>query len=321
MWRACWKDGVGFRDFLHSEGDLDINLGEWKPFTGTVPEDVSRLKFTYTRSCTYAHPRTTMLMFGPKNAPAKQTQFLYVFGRGSSKNASAEGESHKSIRPRRALVLTMTQFDGIPMADMFKVLQYWAFEDGRPYSKVSEVCSINIGVHVHFIKSTMLRGQVISGVKDELTVLAKKYITWARNRTDDLVMNESPDESIPDVGQVAPAEGAAATVGEEFVGEAVSVAPTPAPRKERRTRRMSEELQEPSLAVTPPPPAENSFNPVTIAVAAVFVLVVVMQWWSNRSMKARITSVEAKLDLLQKAFDLATNTAKAAKGLTEHSEL
>jgi len=30
--------------------------------------------------------------------------------------------------PTKGVVLTVTQFDGIPMADVFKVLQYWSFE-------------------------------------------------------------------------------------------------------------------------------------------------------------------------------------------------
>ena len=317
---------------MHSEGDLDINVGEWTPFSGAVPEDIAKLKFTYSRTCTYAHPRTTMLMFGPKNAPAKQTQFLYLFGRGSSAlgtttNDNGDDSTYKTARPRRALVLTMTQFDGIPMADMFKVLQYWAFEDRRPYSEPSELCRITVGVHVHFIKSTMLRGQVISGVKDELTVLAKKYIIWAKNRTEDLIIDEEAQVASASVLTAAPAIGENSTVvGEEFVGEAVSLTPAaPSTQRRQSPRRLSDSARAAAEleAMTPTPgvSTEAKSDTLVMVMMGVFVVVVLMQWWTNRSLKAYIANVDSKLDLLQRAFEATAHYSKSLGDAAGRSEL
>lgn len=147
------------------------------------------MKFNFSRAVSYAHPRTTMLMFGPKNAPAKQTHFLYMYGHGSGNvppTSSNSGDSDcvemlRGTQPRRGMVLTMTQFDGIPMADCFKVLMYWCFEEDK--SAPSGRAIVRLGLHVHFIKSTMLRSQVASGVKDELLVLARKWVGFCKEHT------------------------------------------------------------------------------------------------------------------------------------------
>jgi hypothetical protein len=229
------------RDFLVAEGDLEVEVGEWKPFNLNVPEDVSKLKFTFTRSCTYAHPRTTMLMFGPKNAPAKQTQFLYLWGRGTSKLTSFDDLlKPQRCRPKRGLVLTMTQFDGIPMADTFKVLQYWGFEDVGTANQPATLKTI--GVHIHFIKSTLLKGQVVSGVRDELAVLSKKYIIWARNRTEEYIANNEPPEpeTTASAAATAGSTGAEVSVSDSPGGEA---APPRASKKlSRRLSNSSDEM-------------------------------------------------------------------------------
>jgi hypothetical protein len=182
VFKACWLKGSGYGDFLDHEGDIEIKTGEWEPFSGTVAEDISKLNFMYSRRITYAHPRTTMLMFGPKNAPANQVQYMYVFGRGSG-GISNEPDWQARLdgcKPRRGVVLAVTQFDGIPMADTFKVLTYFAFNES---SESSPKTNVQIGLHVHFIKSTMLKSKISSGVKDELVDLAKHWIEFANARS------------------------------------------------------------------------------------------------------------------------------------------
>jgi len=171
-----WKNGQGYEKFLLSEGDLNITCDEWKPFHGTVSEDLNQIPFNYYRNFTYEHPRTTMLMFGPKNAPAKQVQYLYL--------KQGEGDGLPEARESgQYLVLTVTQFDGIPMAEFFKVLQYWGYSSTNNNNSV-KTC---VGLYVHFIKTTLLKGQVSSGVKDELTTLAKRWCTFAQNVMDNKV--------------------------------------------------------------------------------------------------------------------------------------
>jgi hypothetical protein len=166
-----------------------------------------------------------MLMFGPKNAPAKQTQFLYLYGRGSGKISTFE--DLKSCRPRRGVVLTMTQFDGIPMADMFKVLQYWGFEDHG--SSDSPAVLMSIGVHIHFIKSTLLKGQIVSGVRDELAVLSKKYLTWSRSRIEEFILAEDNRTSV--VTQVNSNPGPSVSVDAAVPPGTVAEQPKRVPRR------------------------------------------------------------------------------------------
>lgn len=62
-----------YRDFLTAQGDFDISTTDWRVNSPNDPmEDIAGVKFQQTRELTYQHPRTTMLMFGPKNAPGKQ---------------------------------------------------------------------------------------------------------------------------------------------------------------------------------------------------------------------------------------------------------
>ena len=95
--------------------------------------------------------------------------------------------------PVRGCVLTVTQFDGIPMADVFKVMHYWCFETERPSPSASSSASANgglgggrtvvrVGVAVHFIKSSMLKSQISSGVRDELLGLSQRWCLFAEAR-------------------------------------------------------------------------------------------------------------------------------------------
>jgi hypothetical protein len=160
---------------------LDIEFTEWKPFDSKVPEDLSKLTFSYSRDFSYAHPRTTMLMFGPKNAPGKQKQYLYLPHK-TNHASSVDGKHAKhlsSLRPRRAMVLTVTQFDGIPMADVFKVLQYWNFDEDK--AKKTQTI-VKVGMGVFFIKASMFKAQINGGIKDELGVQAKKWVDFVQGR-------------------------------------------------------------------------------------------------------------------------------------------
>lgn len=178
---------MALSDFLTEEGDLDIGWGDWTPLTNSkVPEDVSGLPFSFAREFHYSHPRTTMLMFGPKNAPAKQTHYLYLpmktptssgdSGSGKEKESAAVTIGRQGVP--KGVIMIITQFDGIPMADCFKIVQYFSFDGGeRPGS-----LSARVGVHVHFVKYTMLKAQVRDGVKEELSVLAQKWCAFANSR-------------------------------------------------------------------------------------------------------------------------------------------
>lgn len=145
---------------MESEGDFDLKCSEWRKLDKLPSEDVMKLPFSYTRDLSFLHPRTTMLMFGPKNAPGKQKHFLYLpHGKGQTDGILNE------VNPRRGVILVFTELEGIPMADVFRVLQYWTFE-----TKVDtpSTMHVQVGFAVHFLKSSMFKGQILSGVKDEM---------------------------------------------------------------------------------------------------------------------------------------------------------
>ena len=172
-------------DFLVGEGDLEIGYGDWSPLDNPkIAEDVSGLPFSYSRTFQYSHPRTTMLMFGPKNAPAKQIQYLYLPIKSAVKTSSGVKTNEPSIafiakqKVPQGVIMIITQFDGIPMADCFKIVQYFSFEG----SMTAPTTTVRIGVYVHFIKFTVLKAQVRDGVKEELSVLSNKWCTYATSQ-------------------------------------------------------------------------------------------------------------------------------------------
>jgi hypothetical protein len=160
--------------FLLEENELDINYSEWLPLTTKIPEDITKLPFSHSRNFTFNHPRTTMLMFGPKNAPTNQTQFLYIPGL-KEKNLSAEELAR--INPTRGVIMTLTFFLGIPMCDVFKVLQFWSFEQSA--SNPAAATQIKVGLAIHYMKSTMFKSQIFGGSKEELTEQSAKWIQYA----------------------------------------------------------------------------------------------------------------------------------------------
>lgn len=157
-------------------GDFDIAMTEWTECQSksNIPEDLLKLKFQYTRELKYLHPRTTMLMFGPKDAPGKQQQFLYL---PQESAASSNSESLRNIHPWQGVIMTITQFDGIPMCDVFRVVQYWAFEETDNGSDTA----VHVGLNLHMVKSSMFKSQIVNGTKEELEEQVKKWNIYMKN--------------------------------------------------------------------------------------------------------------------------------------------
>ena len=192
LWGIGWQKSAGYKTFLESEGDLEIELGEWEVLNEVVAKDSSKLKFHFQRSCTYLHPRTSMLMFGPKNATARQIQYLHI-PEWADKEAGDVSVAHlNKMQPvSNAIVMTATQFEGIPMADVFKVYMYWTFEAVRSAKEQSSsnssnssnssgkapasLCRVRMGLRVDYLKSTMLKSQIFAGTKEELEALSKQW--------------------------------------------------------------------------------------------------------------------------------------------------
>ena len=202
VWDSCWRDGDGYASFLRGMGDLSVSVGEWEsprehnglPFK--CKEDSSSLHFIARRNCEYLHPRTSMLMFGPKNAPATQVQYLFLQGKGAKKFARGLNSGNGSPRTKRGaklsgLVLTVTQFDSIPMADVFKVLQYWSFEPAAD-APVSHT-AVKVGFAIFYVRSSLFRSQISSGTREELLVQSSKWLAFSPGRAKMLLQSSTED--------------------------------------------------------------------------------------------------------------------------------
>jgi hypothetical protein len=193
-----------YRDFLVSQGDKDITYTEWGVCTENPVEDLCKLKYCYSRKIDFYHPRTDPMVsfMGPENASAQQTQYLYVdkpwAGKGGDTDLSG-------MKYHKGLILTVTQFTHIPMADVFKVLQYWSFEpkkrtgsisDNKKHEKHATIVQMCVGVHYN--KYTMLKSKILSGTKDDLVVMVK---TWAVYVVE-VIKVESPEIASENKGEL-----------------------------------------------------------------------------------------------------------------------
>lgn len=181
------------RDFLVYLGEIEVVYTEWVPIdsskvTKLPVEDVTKLVFTHTRQITFLHVRTTMLMFGPKNAPSNQTQYLYL--PNNNNYTITKDIDLNIIRPTSGLILTITYFEGIPMCDVFKVCHYSSFELHKSNPDYSIV---NIGLVVHFLKNSMFKYQIQSGTKEEVIEQSLKWLTFAKLTTNNYIINNIND--------------------------------------------------------------------------------------------------------------------------------
>lgn len=193
-----------YRDFLTAQGDLEINAAEWVPVAEQPAEDVLKMKFSYTRTVSYLHPRTDSMVgfMGPKNATAVMQQFLYV-----PEKASGNALSKKF---KKGMILMVTQFQGIPMADVFKVLQYWTFEPAGTDGQ----CTVRMALAIHYCKSTMLKGSILSGSRDELIILTKEWCNYISSKLTTAIAaklsSRKASSRVPSGAKAAAREGAPA---------------------------------------------------------------------------------------------------------------
>lgn len=191
---------------------MDIKGNDWQAFGQSAHEDVMKLNFTFKREFSFSHPRTTMLMFGPKNAPTKQCHYAYLPSKIARTSTSME--ELKNCKPKKFIVLFITQFDGIPMADVFKVLQYWSFED------TDKGCYAKAVLAIHYVKSSMFKGQILSGSKEEIVTQVASWFNYAEAAVKSSAKNseqiaDSNRVPVADVPKVSNVEVKAASLNSE----------------------------------------------------------------------------------------------------------
>jgi len=300
--------------FLFSEGDLEIEVGEWKPLAKPqVLEDISKLHFSHSRPFAYAHPRTTMLMFGPKNAPGTQIQYLYL-----PHDVSTE-QNLSSVRPKRGIILNITQFDGIPMADVFKVLQYWTFMN-HPTDCNKTV--VKVGLAMHYMKTSLFRSQIFGGTRDELSDQLKKWFLFIVKRVENYqnIVRSQEVEEVADDEEEQDEEVSAALAADSFAADTVgltirrksledasSAAALSRPASRRATPlysgtsavALNQAYPVPAGSAVPTVPVKDNSKAVLVGVLLVFFVLILIQWSYNRSLSRQITVLNAKFDLSQ----------------------
>lgn len=154
-----------------AQGDKDVTFSEWEICSENPPEDLCKLKYLYSRKIDFYHPRTDPMVgfMGPANASAQQIQYLFV-------DKPWQGSDLTEMKYHCGIIFTVTQFTHIPMADVFKVLQYWSFEPKKGIVARNNPCTIVcMYVGVHYNKYTMLKSKILSGTKDDLTAFVKAW--------------------------------------------------------------------------------------------------------------------------------------------------
>lgn len=188
IWQSIFKSSAAYVEYMQTQNDFDIVISEWESYpAGVVSEDITKTTFGWHRRCTNMHPRTTMLMFGPKNCSVKQDHYLCLLP--ASGSAPTTTSSLDYLRVYGGIMLAVYEFDGIPMGDVFKVLQYYVFSPTKVESmdpskgtaiisnaSVDVTTQVAVGLHLHFRKSSMFKSQIISGSTEESGMQVKSWI-------------------------------------------------------------------------------------------------------------------------------------------------
>lgn len=124
------------RGLLDAAGSTSIELGDWifSPlnYTAAVTSDA----FDASRTVSYTHNKKYIV--GPGAIPTLQVQ-RYHYSRQS-----------------RLVVSVTTTISNVPYCDYFRVEHRWVFSATRDSGK----CLAQVGIHLHWLKSTWLKKQV-----------------------------------------------------------------------------------------------------------------------------------------------------------------
>ena len=115
-------------------------------------------------------------MFGPKNAPSAQTQYAFLQGVDNIQGGSQAIVTHNNsgASSGQVVILTVTQLHDVPISDVFKVVQYYSFASS---THKPDHCTVKIGLLIHYVKPSLFKSQILSGIKQELDVQVKQ---WSR---------------------------------------------------------------------------------------------------------------------------------------------
>ena len=163
---SYWREGSTHKRFLLASGDLDLEHGEWTPLdASSTSEDILNLTFSRCRNFSYAHPRSSMLMLGPRNTLAQQTQYFSEI---------------TDSKTRTIVIMTVTKLSGFPLSDRFKVVQYWTASSATDPRRTR----LTVGVKLFFTAETIFRRQIVGGTESETKILSESWAHFLVNGFD-----------------------------------------------------------------------------------------------------------------------------------------
>jgi hypothetical protein len=156
FYELIWSEGQGGVDekpfygpCLVDMGSHKVNVGEWEFAKDEADRFTNQWcgeKYSQRRVVTFAFKRKTHLYVGPHIAGVKQTHYCLVKGNDV------------------CIVAMTVEMNGIPYADCFTVeVRWFARRTG------SRDINVNIGVFVHFKKSTLFASKIRAGTITEST--------------------------------------------------------------------------------------------------------------------------------------------------------
>lgn len=193
---------------------------------------------------------------------------------------SNDPEKLKTMKPKQFMVLLVTQLHGIPMSDVFKVLQYWSFDSVGPNNS----CKVQVGMGIHFLKSTLFKSQIVNGTKDELVDQAKHWHIVVSNIMNNKIVDKN-DKSVESTIEK-----------KEIITELITqgVEKQPEGKLDEAKTQINQSNNNNS----------SSFNMYSIALVLFLLLVIYLQYSNNNKLWTEIKDVQKQIEQNKLVFDI-----------------
>lgn len=187
--------------------------------------------------------------------------------------------------------LTVTQLDGIPFSDCFKVLQYWVCTRGADPQRTAVTCAVG----VHFIKSTMMKGNITSGVREEMIPQVKRlFASLVNNIVDYAILSSVSKSAIPSAVEQPILPVTETTGSRRSVSSSLAMAAAAA----ASSSKASEETDRKTGGVL----SMFEDRTFTMTVVGVLSFIVLYQFYSNSVILGSVSNLTAKIDKLESAI-------------------
>ena len=173
-----------YRTWLESTGKKDVTIQEWKPSTCSTHHDHDNHPTTTTTSTpsssssskdcwnndndgesyssmqeerivTFTVARTSHLYIGPPTASVRHVQRRHRLEYGTTNDTTTTTTTSQRTKRKRSILTMTVTMSGIPFGDCFQVHIRWVATEHPDKNQNEYYLDIQVGCHVHFIKSTM----------------------------------------------------------------------------------------------------------------------------------------------------------------------